>query len=188
MIKSIYKKKVPFPRATIALRGYHVDMDNKDKELLKKCVVIAHEAMEKGNHPFGALLADKDGKVLLTQGNEFTLGGSAYHAETILVMKAARLYDPDFLSTCTLYTNFEPCCMCTGAVYWSNIGRICFGMTEAELLRCTGDNEENPTFDLSSREVVSHGQKKIVIDGPTDDEELKALILKDHMDFWKNRG
>lgn len=162
-------------------------MNEKDKEMLRVCVAVAHEAMLQGNHPFGALLADKDGNILMKQGNAFTEGGSAYHAETLLCLKAAREYSPEFLSTCTLYTNFEPCCMCTGAVYWSNIGRICYGMTERELLKCTGDNDENPTFDLSSREVVKHGQKDIEIVGPTDDEELKALIIHDHLDFWKNR-
>ena len=163
-------------------------MTEKDKELLRECVKVAHEAMENGNHPFGALLADKDGNVLMTQGNAFTEGGSAYHAETLLCLKAAKVYSPEFLAECTLYTNFEPCCMCTGAVYWSNIGRICYGMTERELLSCTGDNEENPTFDLSSREVVKHGQKHVEIVGPTDDEDLKAEIIHDHIGFWDNRG
>ena len=69
---------------------------------------IAHESMEKGNHPFGALLADENGNILLEQGNEFTEGGSAYHAETLLLLKAAKLYTPEFLSKCTLYSNFEP--------------------------------------------------------------------------------
>ena len=159
-------------------------MTDTDKKLLLRCSAIAHEAKEKGNHPFGALLADKDGNVLLEMGNRFTEGGSCYHAETLLVMEAAKKYSPSFLKDCTLYTNFEPCCMCTGAVYWANIGRICFGATERQLLEFTGSNEENPTFDLSSREVVKHGQKEIVIDGPTDDEALLAEILKEHEGFW----
>lgn len=74
--------------------------------------------------------------------------------------------------------------MCTGALYWTNVGRLVFGATEKSLLACTGDNEENPTFSLSSRDVVSHGQKEIIIEGPTDDEELLSAILEDHKDFW----
>lgn len=160
-------------------------MNETDKKLLRRCADIAHEAMVKGNHPFGALLADENGNILMEQGNEFTTGGSSYHAETLLTLKAAKLYSPEFLSKCTLYTNFEPCCMCTGAIYWANIGRICFGLTERELLSRTGDNEENPTFDLSSREVVAHGQKKVIIDGPIeDDEDLAELLVKDHIGFW----
>lgn len=159
----------------------------KDKELLRRCAEVAHKAMEDGNHPFGALLADGDGNILLEQGNAFTEGGSAYHAETLLVLRAAKEYSPEFLSKCTLYTNFEPCCMCTGAVYWSGIGRIVYGLSEKRLLEETGDNHENPTFSLSSREVISRGQRNVEIAGPVDDEELAELILRDHRGFWANR-
>ena len=159
----------------------------KDRELLMRTVEIAHQAMERGNHPFGALLSDKDGNILLEQGNEFTKGGSAYHAETLLLLKAATLYTPEELAECTLYSNFEPCCMCTGALYWTNVRRLVFGATEKDLLRFTGDNEENPTLSLSSREVAKHGQKDIEIIGPADDEVLLERICHDHIDFWKNR-
>ena len=162
-------------------------MSEKDKALLRRCAEIARSAMEKGNHPFGALLADRDGNILLEQENEFQEGGSAYHAETLLLLKAARLYDADTLSTCTLYSNFEPCCMCTGALYWTNVRRLVFGATEKDLLSFTGDNEENPTFSLSSREVVSHGQKEIEILGPTEDRDLLEAICRDHVTFWSER-
>ncbi len=157
----------------------------RDKELLRECVKVAHGAMENGNHPFGALLADKDGNILLTQGNAFTEGGSAYHAETLLCLKAAKLYSPEFLKDCTLYTNFEPCVMCTGAIYWSGIGRLVYAVTEEMLLSLTGDNEENPTFALSSRKVIEAGQKEIRVAGPTDDRELIDDVVRDHLTFWK---
>lgn len=159
-------------------------MTDADKRLLRRTIQIAHEAMEKGNHLFGALLADKNGNILMEQGNEFQAGGSAYHAETLLLLKAAKKYSPELLKQCTLYSNFEPCCMCTGALYWTNVGRLVYGATEKDLLKFTGDNEENPTFSLSSRDVVAHGQKDIVIEGPTDDDELLEQICKDHIDFW----
>ncbi len=51
--------------------------------------------------------------------------------------------------------------MCSGTVYWANIGRVVFGMTEARLLESTGDHAENPTMSVSSRFVFDLGQKKI---------------------------
>ena len=162
-------------------------MTEKDKALLRECIRIAHEAMEKGNHPFGALLADKDGNILMEQGNAFTEGGSAYHAETLLLLRAARKFSPEELQSCTLYSNFEPCCMCTGALYWTNVGRLVFGATEDALLSYTGSNDENPTFSLSSREVVKHGQKPIEILGPTEDNALLEEIVRDHIGFWDAR-
>ena len=160
-------------------------MTELDLRLLRRTKEIAHESMERGNHPFGALLADKDGNVLMEQGNAFSEGGSAYHAETILLLKAAKTYSPEFLKSCTLYSNFEPCCMCTGALYWTNVGRLVFGATEKDLLKFTGDNEENPTFSLPSREVVSHGQKDIIIEGPVQDGAFLEEICRDHIGFWK---
>jgi Cytosine/adenosine deaminases len=161
-------------------------LNDKDRELLSLCVKVAHEAMENGNHPFGALLSDAKGNVLMTQGNEFRSGGSAAHAETLLCLKAAKQYSPEFLSACTLYTNFEPCVMCTGAIYWSNIGRLCYGVSEKTLLKMTGDNEENPTFSLSAEQVIKAGQKTIVVAGPLDENDrLSAEIIHDHLEFWK---
>ena len=77
--------------------------------------------------------------------------------------------------------------MCTGALYWTNVGRLVFGATEEALLAYTGSNEENPTFSLSSREVVKYGQKSIEILGPTEDKELLEKIVHDHIGFWDVR-
>ncbi|NLZ69544.1 MAG: nucleoside deaminase [Spirochaetales bacterium] len=162
------------------------EITQKDEALLLECVNIAHEAKLNSNHPFGALLADKNGEILLKQGNDFTHGGSAFHAETLLVMKAVQLYPPQFLSECTLYTNFEPCVMCSGAIYWANIGRLCYGVSEASLLKLTGSNDENPTFSLSAEKVFESGQKTIEIAGPlADNSPLVPIIIKDHIGFWK---
>lgn len=156
----------------------------KDIELLYECVRIAHEAKEKGNHPFGALLADKNGNILTVQGNTFTEGGSAAHAETLLSLKAAKQYSPEFLASCSLYTNFEPCVMCTGCMYWSNILRLVYGASERMLLSLTGDNPENPTFSLSAVDVIKAGQKTMTVVGPVEDPDLIEAILSDHRGFW----
>ena len=70
-------------------------------------------------------------------------------------------------------------------MYWTNVGRIVYGLTEKQLLELTGDNEENPTFSLTTEEVIERGQIEIVLVGPTEDENLKKAILKDHIGFWK---
>lgn len=53
--------------------------------------------------------------------------------------------------------------MCAGAIYWANIGRVVYGMTERRLLELTGSNEQNPTFDLPCRNVFACGQKEIEV-------------------------
>lgn len=158
---------------------------NKDIELLYATVQVARDAMKAGNHPFGALLADKDGNILLTQGNDSRGGSPCLHAETNLMIRAGREFSPEFLATCTMYTNFEPCAMCTGAMYWTNVSRLVFGLPESRLLALTGAHEENPTLDLPCDVVLSHGQKNMVIVGPVDDPALAEAILADHRTFWK---
>lgn len=159
-------------------------MSEKDIELLYETVRIAHEAVERGCHPFGALLADENGKILIEKGNNKD-DSPCLHAETSVMIEAGRKYSPEFLAKCSLYTNFEPCVMCTGAVYWTNVGRIVFGLTEKQLLEFTGSHDENPTFSMPTEEVLEHGQKDIIVVGPTENEKLKAAIIKDHINFWK---
>lgn len=138
--------------------------DEREKELLTRTFELAEMARAAGNTPFGALLADQEGNILLEQQNiELTESDSTGHAETTLARRAAKKYDKDFLWNTTLYSSAEPCCMCTGAIYWSNIGRIVYGLAETDLLATTGDNEVNPTFNISSREILSRGQKPIVV-------------------------
>ncbi|MDC7245251.1 MAG: nucleoside deaminase [Sphaerochaetaceae bacterium] len=157
----------------------------RDIELLYESAEVATLSRAQGNHPFGALLADREGHILMTQGNEVvTEHNDCGHAETALLFRASKEYSRDFLSECTLYTTIEPCVMCTGALYWANVGRLVYGLTEHTLLELTGSNEENPTFSLPCRSVIDHGQKDIIVVGPVDDKSLRDRILKDHIGFW----
>ena len=73
--------------------------------------------------------------------------------------------------------------MCAGAIYWGNVGRVVYGISEKRLLSLTGDNEQNPTFDLPCREVFARGQKQITVVGPF--PELEADIVAVHNGYWQ---
>lgn len=152
-------------------------------ELLLRCNEIAKVAVEEGNRPFGALLLSPEGAILLEQGNnEVTEGKATGHAETQLVERATQAYDKEFLSQCTLITSVEPCCMCAGTIYWSNIGRVVFGLAERELASLTQGNKANLTLDLPCREVFSKGQRDIEVIGPI--SEVKDTLLEVHQRYW----
>ncbi|MGV9839035.1 nucleoside deaminase [Nocardia niigatensis] len=90
---------------------------------LLAAVAIAWRSREHGNHPFGAVLAGPDGRVLLEAENTVVTGRDATgHAETNLVRAATVAFDAEFLRGCTLYTGAEPCAMCAGAIYWGMSG------------------------------------------------------------------
>jgi tRNA(Arg) A34 adenosine deaminase TadA len=157
----------------------------EDEKLLRLSFDVAKRARESGDHPFGSILADTDGNVLMEQGNGYTSEGGdrTAHAERILASRAAKKYDVAFLAGCTLYTSAEPCAMCSGAIYWAGIGRVVFGQTEKDLKIQTGDHEENPTLDLPCHIVFEAGQRPTEIVGPL--LELEAAKLQD--DFWNAR-
>jgi tRNA(Arg) A34 adenosine deaminase TadA len=145
---------------------------------LRAADAVAREAAAHGHHPFGAVLAGPDDRVLMRQGNL----DAVRHAETELARRAADAYPEDFRWRCTLVTTFEPCAMCAGALYWANIGRLVYGVEEARLLALTGASPQNPTMSLSSRTVLGSGQKKIEIHGPF--PEVENELIAAHRNFW----
>jgi tRNA(Arg) A34 adenosine deaminase TadA len=155
---------------------------DQDEFLLREAFAVAKAARDGGDHPFGSVLAGPDGEVLMRQGNGYTSEGKdrTAHAEKLLASRAAKAYDLDFLSRCTLYTSAEPCAMCSGAIYWAGIGRVVYGQTEKSLKAQTGAHEENPTLDLPCAVVFAAGQRPTEIVGPMLEDEAAAL----QADFW----
>ena len=149
---------------------------------LRETLTIAAESKKQGNHPFGALLAGADGKVLVRCGNTHSVDGGPGHAEANVAREAARRFSPEFLSECTLYTATEPCAMCTGATYWAGIGRVVFGLSEKRLAELTGDNPQNLTLDLDCRTVFAAGRRHVEVAGPC--AEIEEEIVAVHRGFW----
>ncbi len=150
---------------------------------LKRTIELAEQAVKHGNTPFGALLVDKNGNVILEQENiEITENDCTGHAETTLMRKASKLYSKDFLWDCTIYTSVEPCAMCSGAIYWGNVGKVVYGISEKELLNLTGNNKQNPTLALPCREIFEQGQKEIKVEGPI--KEVAEDIMEIHRKYW----
>jgi tRNA(Arg) A34 adenosine deaminase TadA len=158
-----------------------VEMMTRDQILahLRSADAVARDAMAHGHHPFGAVLVGPDNSVLMRQGNINTVR----HAETELSRRAATAYPAEFLWTCSLVSTGEPCAMCTGTLYWANIGRLVYGFEEAKLLAITGNHPENPTLNLRSQIVLDSGQKEIEVLGPF--PEIEDELLAVHLEFWK---
>ena len=149
---------------------------------MRRAVAVARRARERGNHPFGALLAAPDGQVLMEGENTVVTGGDPTgHAETNLVRAAGPRYSASELAACTMYASTEPCAMCAGAIYWSGIGALCFALPETTLLTLTGDDEANLTMQLPCRSVFAAGRRPIAVRGPYDLPEA----LDVHAGFWQ---
>jgi tRNA(Arg) A34 adenosine deaminase TadA len=150
------------------------------KRHLRRANEIAKRALNFGHHPFGCILVGPNNEtILMEQGNVDTIN----HAESTLLRMAATNFSSEYLWECTLYTTFEPCVMCAGTLYWTNVGRLVFGATEKRLLELTGNNKMNPTLDIPCRYVFEHGQKNINVWGPF--SELEEELVEPHQHFWK---
>jgi tRNA(Arg) A34 adenosine deaminase TadA len=150
---------------------------------LRRSFDVARRARTRGNHPFGAILVNAAGEALIEMENGFLPDRDmTAHAEQLLATAASKQFGSDFLSGCTLYSSAEPCAMCAGAIYWSGIGRVVFGLSERRLKTITGDHAENPTLDLPCRTVFATGQRHVKVIGPLLEEEAAAL----HAGVWNS--
>lgn len=153
-----------------------------DEDFLKNAIQLSLESREKGNHPFASLLVSADGEILLkAQNSVATENDRIGHAEINLVRQAAKQFSREELLASTLYSSAEPCAMCSGAIYWGNIGRVVYALSETGLLSLTGDSIENPTLSLPCRDVFSSGQRTVEVVGPMLEDEAAQV----HQGFWR---
>ncbi|MFT4212723.1 MAG: nucleoside deaminase [Microbacterium sp.] len=151
--------------------------------LLRESMHVAERSRAGGAHPFGAVVADRTGRIVASAGNDSLPpeGDPTRHAELVAAASAFRALGPEGMAGTTLYTSAEPCAMCAGAVYWTGIDRVVYALSEHRLLTLTGDHPENPTFSLPCREVFARGQRRIEVVGPLlEDEAARA-----HEGFWQ---
>ncbi|WP_315834139.1 nucleoside deaminase [Bradyrhizobium prioriisuperbiae] len=160
-------------------------MAHDDEQFLRRSFAVALAARAHGNHPFGAILVDTSGQVLMERENGHlpSRDGTA-HAERLLCTDASIAYDADILRGATLYSSAEPCAMCAGAIYWAGIGRLVYGLSEHRLRSLTGDHPENLTLDLPCREVFRTGQRDIEVVGPLLEDEAAT----GHAGAWEPRA
>jgi tRNA(adenine34) deaminase len=101
-----------------------------DEYFMKKALLEAEIAFEKGEIPVGAVIVI-DNKVIARSHNlTELLHDVTAHAEMQAITSAANYLGGKYLKDCTLYVTLEPCQMCAGALYWSQISKIVYGAAD----------------------------------------------------------
>lgn len=155
-------------------------MTDLDEKWLREAIRVAGLARANGNHPFGAVLTDADGALLLKAENTVvTASDCTGHAETNLMRAASQAYDAEFLSRCSLYTSTEPCPMCSGAIFWGNVRRVVYALSQERLYALIGAEDEE-SLPLACREVFARGRKPVEVVGPMLEDEA----IRVHEGFW----
>lgn len=103
-----------------------------DTYFMKKALQEAEVAFEKGEVPVGAVIV-VDNRIIARGHNlTETLNDVTAHAEMQAITSAANFIGGKYLQNCTLYVTLEPCQMCAGALYWSQISKIVYGARDEE--------------------------------------------------------
>lgn len=113
-----------------------------DEQYMLEALKEAQKAFEKDEVPVGAVIVMND-KIIARGHNQVELlNDSTAHAEILALTTAFNFLSSKYLPEATLYVTVEPCLMCSGALYWSKIGRIVYGATDEKngYRRSTGNN------------------------------------------------
>jgi len=102
--------------------------------LLRRCVDLAHEALDAGDQPFGSLLVAENGDILFEDRNRTGHGDATRHPEFAIARWAAQNLPPEERRKTTVYTSGEHCAMCAAAHGLVGLGRIVFATSTPQLI------------------------------------------------------
>lgn len=142
-----------------------------DEQYMQLALKEAQKAFDKDEVPVGAVIVMNDKIIARAHNQVELLNDSTAHAEILALTTAFNFLGSKYLPEATLYVTLEPCLMCSGALYWSKIGRIVYG----------ADDEKNGYRKLAGKKNPFHPKT-----------ELMGAVLKDECaklmkDFFKAR-
>jgi len=103
-----------------------------DTYFMKKALQEAEIAFEKGEIPVGAVIVIDNRIIARAHNLTELLNDVTAHAEMQAITAASDFLGGKYLQNCTLYVTLEPCQMCAGALYWSQISNIIYGTRDEE--------------------------------------------------------
>ena len=147
-----------------------------DLEHLRRAIAESRVARRRGNMPYGAVLVDAAGKVMLTaQNNQVTEQDLTGHAELNLLRQASRQFGAAALRGGTVYASGEPCAMCAGALYWSGVTRVLFALGAATMQQL--DPADSAAQLPDCRAILAGVQPPVEVTGPHLEEEARAAFF-----------
>lgn len=140
-----------------------------DEFFMKEAIKEAKKAMELDEVPIGAVIVAN--QRIIARGHNLTerLNDPTAHAEMQAFTAATDYLGGKYLKDCTLYVTLEPCVMCGGASYWTQIGKIVYGASDSKRGYKSIDNN------------ILH-PKTIVVNGVMENECSNLLI-----DFFRSK-
>lgn len=97
-----------------------------DNYFMKRALLEAQTAFDKGEVPIGAVIVTNNQIIARGHNLTETLNDVTAHAEMQAITAASNYLGGKYLEDCILYVTLEPCQMCAGALFWSQISKIVF--------------------------------------------------------------
>lgn len=100
---------------------------NSDEHYMKLAIAEAEKAFSEDEVPVGAIVVCENMVIARAHNLTERLTDVTAHAEMQAITSAANYLGAKYLNNCTLYVTLEPCVMCAGALFWSQIGKVVYG-------------------------------------------------------------
>jgi tRNA(Arg) A34 adenosine deaminase TadA len=152
-----------------------VQISDRDRAHLRRCIELAEEALEDGDDPFGSVLVDAKGTVRFEDRNRVKDGDETRHPEFEIARWSATNLTAEERRNATVYTSGEHCPMCAAAHAWMGLGRIVYAVSTAQLV------EWRTEWGVAPARVaplpIGTVAPGVLTTGPVDEltEEVKAL-------------
>ena len=113
-----------------------------DEQYMQQALIEAQKAYDISEVPVGAIVVMNNRIIARAHNQMQLLNDSTAHAEILAITTAFNFLSSKYLPDATLYVTIEPCLMCSGALFWSKIGRIVYGANDDKngYRKCCGNN------------------------------------------------
>jgi len=154
----------------------------QDDACLRRAIALADTAVAQGRRPFGALVARRDGSIVAEAGAvaPTEVRDWTAHSEMLALRAASAALTWDELAECTLYASGEPCPMCASALYWCNLSRLVFALSEPVMRGLREKHVRAAGIEMGAREILGRAPRPIEVIGP----KLEELARAAHEKFW----
>jgi tRNA(adenine34) deaminase len=158
--------------------------EQRDKELLRRAIALSEAAVAQGGRPFGAVVADGEGRVVAEAQGVPSVDPRDWtaHSEMQALRRASAAMTWEALAGATIYASGEPCPMCAAAVYWCNIRRLVFCVSEPAMRALRAPYERAAGITMRCEEIFARCDRQIEAVGPLLEEEGLPV----HQRFWPN--
>lgn len=105
---------------------------HSDEHFMRQALKEAEVAFEEGEIPIGAVVVCENRIIAKDHNRVERLSDATAHAEMLAVTAAQNHLGSKYLNECTLFVTLEPCCMCAGGLFWTQIGKVVIGAPDQE--------------------------------------------------------